>query len=257
MLTQAEIAVYRRTLEDIYTLAERDTRSVVLALRDQPVPVAAGELREVLPVVAESYGAVATLVAGEFFVEQQRVAGLPQITDFRQPDYDFNTVVQTGVGYSIARLTQGTPFESAAGLLYGAVQKAVAGFARETIKQNSSSVDVEYRRVARPNACAFCAYAAVQEILTESEQRFHNDCHCTFVPVFGEFQEPDYYEEFRRQDREAYESLSERRNQFEANFRREFPTARGSDLTKAASKEGLALTAKNRLAEIRKITDRS
>lgn len=257
MLTQAEIAVYRRNLENLYTLAEADSRSLLRAVSGEPLPVAAGQLREVMPAIADSYGVAATVIAGEFFLEQQARSGGVPLLDYRQPDFDANAIVQSGIGYGVAQFTNGSSFLNVASILSGTVQKAVAGYARETIFQNSESADVRYKRVARAGACSFCSYMAIEEITFKDARKFHNDCHCVVVPEFQPVEEPEYYEQLRRDVQVGKEQLELDRELVESRWRAENPGRKSRDFLRSKEGSGLTLTTRNYLREIRKVSGRN
>lgn len=257
MLTQAEIAAYRRNLENLYTLAEIDSRSLMRAVADQPVPVAAGQLREVMPAISESYGTAATIVAGNFFLEQQSKAGLATINDYVAPNYDATEIVQGGIGYGIAQQTKGSSFEAVAAILAGTIQRAIAGYARETVNQNSDLAGVRYRRIARANACAYCAYFAVNDITTKGSDKFHNDCHCVTVPEFEEIERPDYYDRLEDDVNSGMSQVRRDRELLEAEWRKTHPGEKRRVFFASAEGSKVTLTAENYLREIRKLSGRS
>lgn len=255
MLTQAEIAVYRRNLENLYTVAEVDSRALLTAVSGLPVPVAAGQLRDVLPVVAEQYGSAATIVAGEFFLEQQAKTGAQSIR-YADPLYDANEIVQNGIGYGTAQLTKGSSFEAVAAVLAGTIQRAVAGYARETVYQNADSAGVRYRRIARANACAFCAYFSVEEIETKSSRKFHNDCHCVVVPEFEDIERPDYFDDMSDQVGAGVAQVRRDREVAEAAWRRANPGGKRRQFFATEEGARVTLTTDNYLREIRRLTGR-
>lgn len=75
--------------------------------------------------------------------------------------------------------------------LLPAIELEIATALRETVTENSED-DPEsagWRRVARPNACAFCRMLADKgAIFTSATARFaaHKSCHCLAQPVFGD-----------------------------------------------------------------------
>lgn len=255
-MTQAEIAIYRRNLENLYTLSEVDTRRVLQGVSQSPVPVAAGQLRELLPAIAETYGTAATIIAGEFFVQAQINAGVVSPVDYVAPNYDANLIVQSGVGYGVAQYTKGSSFEAVAGILAGTIQRAVAGYARETIYQNSEGIKTKYKRIARADACAFCAYAATWELTTSEDRKFHNDCHCVVVPEFEEIERPDYYDRFEEEIDAGIAQVRRDREIVEAAYRERFPGAKRRQFFASAEGSKVTLTTENYLREIRRVSGR-
>lgn len=256
MLTQAEIAVYRRNLENLYTLAEVDSRAIMRSLSNEPVPIVAGQLRELLPAVSDSYGAAATIVAGEFFLDQQEKAGVTALADYVAPRYDANEIVQSGIGYSVAQYTKGSSFEAVAGILAGTIQRAVAGYARQTVNQNSERASVRYRRVARAGACAFCAYFAVNDLTTKETDKFHDNCHCVTVPEFDEIERPDYYDVMQDEIDQGVAAVRREREIVEAKWRKNNPGGKRRQFFATEEGSRVSLTTENFLREARRISGR-
>lgn len=84
-------------------------------------------------------------------------------------------------------------------LTHGVAQQMVVGTGRGTL---INAIRADYRcrgwaRVARPDACSFCAMlstrGAVYKNKQTSEFKAHNHCHCLPVPLFASHYEPPAY----------------------------------------------------------------
>ena len=208
MLTLAEIEQYKTDLYNVGTLAQADAVGALRLLEGEPVPVMAGQLREYLPAIVDVYSEVAFAIAADFFLlAREQVETTPFVVE-PAPDYNVDELTNTAVGFIAGVQTNGAEFPVTSVYLAGAVQKIVAGKARTTIEHNSNRANVRYRRIAGPNACAFCLFAAaVAEVSNKEQGKYHDHCNCQSVPEFEPFTPPDYYDEVYGQYVQARQTL--------------------------------------------------
>lgn len=200
MLTLAEIEQYKTDLYNVGTLVQADAVGALQLLNNQPVPVMAGQLREVLPSIVDVYAEVASVIAADFFLLAREQVEVTPFTVEPSPTYDVDELTNKAIGFIAGVQTNGAEFPVTSVYLAGAVQKIVAGKARSTIEHNSVRAGVRYKRIAGPNACAFCLFAAaVADVATKEQDKFHDHCNCQSYPEFESVPDPDYYDDVRDQ----------------------------------------------------------
>jgi hypothetical protein len=181
---------HRANLDNLITLAVADTVQVLTFLQDRPVPELAYQLRLALPAVAETYSDVAQTLAVDYYDASRAKA--PEAKSQYQAqriDYDTNTPLQSTIGYSIARITEGSDYATVTAILSGSMQRVVNGAERSNISFNivTDPDGTRYERVPSSNACSFClTMAAVAEVQTDDYfSKYHDNCRCTSRPVFA------------------------------------------------------------------------
>ena len=252
MLTQTEIEQYKTDLYNVGTLVQADAVGALALLQGQPVPVMAGQLREVLPSIVDVYAEVASVIAADFFLlAREQVETTPFLVE-PSPNYNVEDLTQNAIGFIAGVQTNGAEFPVTSVYLAGAVQKIVAGKARSTIEYNASRAGVRYKRIAGPNACAFCLFAAaVADVATKEQDKFHDHCNCQSVPEFEPIDEPDYYADVRDQYGQARNKLVADQEAAKAEF-----MAGGRDYKKRAffaAYPETAINTNNLVREIRSL----
>lgn len=250
MLLLQAASSHRKAVLEATKLAQADAMGAVRLLRDQPVREFAGQLRATLPTIAETYGSAVGVLSTTFYDQSRTQAKAKGTFQAKAAAIDLS-VVDAGIGYTVAKVADGSPLEVAQVALAGAIGRAVAGVDRTTIFDNASrDPQATYRRVALPGGCAFClTMAAVAEVqYTEDAAAFHDHCSCVNVPVFAgqSFTEPPVYEEVRQHYSDAVSELQVERERVGYNSMR----------SKAAAKAypHLTLTTPNILSIVRQTT---
>jgi hypothetical protein len=180
---------HRANLDNLTTLAIADTVTAVNLLQDRPVPELAFQLRETLPAIAQTYSDVAQTLAVDYYdASRVEARNLTSRYEAERIDYDTNTPVQNNIGYSIARITEGTDFATVTGILAGGMMTTVLGAERENIGFNvvTDPDGTKYARVPSGDACAFCLTMAAVAVESRSDyfDGYHNFCRCTIEPIF-------------------------------------------------------------------------
>jgi hypothetical protein len=190
LLSQVESR--RTALTDVTVLAAADLESYWSTIVDEsPQRVAAG-LREATPQVVAAYGDVAGEMAADWYATARPSASGFSPTPVTPPGSA--TVVQDRLSWALAPIMSGdapsVTWERVAGVLY----TSVAAFDRTTVSVNADrdAASTGWRRQARADACAFCAYMAsmVDNVTPVPEaSTYHDHCRCIPVPLF--IGEPD------------------------------------------------------------------
>lgn len=202
----------RRAQAALAARARRDVARVWPKVVALPAPRVAPVMAEVLEAVAEKYGPAAGAIAADYYDELREgakasgrfapaVAALPEAERFKSL-----------AGWGAGPLFGAEP-DSALALsrMSGGLSRIVQNVGRDTITDAvvSDPAGPTYARHASANACAFCAMLATRgPIYTSSSNagtlgsKYHDDCHCTVVPVFpGQtYREAPYVKRWR----EAY-----------------------------------------------------
>lgn len=262
----ALLSDHRRDLDNLNTVAVSETVALLEQLKDSPVPELAYYLRENLPAIADTYSAVAEELAIDYYDSSRQEAGvISEYRASRSPDYDFDTPIQSGIGYGIANITKGSEWEAFLGVITGTMQRTVTGADRATISWNivTDPDGTFYERVPSGTACAFClTMAAVAEYQTSDYfSKFHDNCRCTSRPVFvGQSRtELPIYDSVREAYYEANGQLQARREVIEPIWREQWRAAggrMGKNLTRdfLRAYPELAYTTENHLRIMRDIT---
>jgi hypothetical protein len=146
-------------------------------------------MRQAMPAISETYSGAAVILAQSYYDESRSLA--PALaTAYAAKVSAYNPVpdIDSAIGYSIARLTNGGDPSKVLGMLAGTMQRSVANADRQTISFNIAEDPdgTMYERIPQQNACAFClTMAAVAELQTENFfTKYHDYCRCVTMPVF-------------------------------------------------------------------------
>lgn len=241
---------HRQAIQDLTKLAQAEAMGAVQLLKDQPLMEFAGELRKTLPAIASVYGSASGLLSTTFYDQSRLQAEAAGSYTATASAIDLS-IIEAGIGYTVAKQAQAATLDDVKTTLAGAVGRAVAGVDRNTIFDNSERDPfATYRRVARPDGCAFCiTMAAVAEVqYTADAHAFHDHCHCVNIPVFDgqSFTEPDIYKTVRQHYSDAVSEIQVKRQLVDYNgYKRNVAAKKFPDLT---------LTTPNILSIVRKTT---
>lgn len=241
---------HRDALTNLTAISTAEVNGVVRRIADQPVREFAGALRDAMPRIADQLTPLAEIVAVDYYDATRIQVGLGLET-YRATtiDYDGSKTLDSGIGYSVARLVQGSDLGSVIGILAGTLQKVITDADRETIADNSNNDPsvTKYVRVPQGDSCAFClTMAAVAEIqVTEDFNAYHAFCRCTTTPVYVGQETPrlPIYDEIQSQYKDAVSEIEVKREL--ANYYRIPSKQRPKDL---------ALTTPNILKIVREVT---
>lgn len=207
---------HKKTIGDITTLAAADASAALLSLQGQPLARVGYELRQVVPEIAATYGAVASAVSLDYYLGQRSTVKVkPGIkwSPVTKSSFDTAKAVEGGIGYTLSRIAANPELNTMAGAfaLTGSLQRTIANVDRWLIADNINSDPIaeRYQRVPSANACGFCILIAVQaEWTIEGDTGgFHDHCGCVNVPIFSgqEFQKPDYWAEWEQKTQPNYD----------------------------------------------------
>lgn len=201
------------TLDSITTLATNDVASYFQTIRDEPPPRVAAQLRDAVPAVVGSYGEVAGVAAADWYESVRPAPGFAAI-----PVTPKNIAAETTstLGWALAPLFTETDSDTLMRITGGLI-RLVSMFDRDTIDTNAGRDPFasKSKRVARFDACAFCAYLSVNTDNTDEDtKKYHDHCRCYPVPFWDTVGIPQLpYQE-------AWEISAERaRNAIEADYR--------------------------------------
>lgn len=210
---------YQKQINDVVTLAVADAVGLLNLIKDEPLRDAAGAMRDNLPVIGETYGAVVGQLSTDYYDAARAEAQVASSYVATVGDFPVEKTIQEGVGYAVAKIAQGSVFEEVATAIGGTIQRSLNGVNRTTISYNivTDPDGTRYQRVPAANACAFCrTMAAVAEVQTDDYfSKYHDFCHCRSVPVFAG-QKPyraDYYDEIENEYYKAVGELSKQRQE--------------------------------------------
>lgn len=241
---------HRKALTDLTAISTAEVNGVVRRIADLPLREFAGGLRDAMPRIADQLTPLAEVIAVDYYDATRIQVGLGLET-YRAAtiDYDGSKTLDSGIGYSVARLVGGSDLGSVIGILAGTLQKVITDADRETVADNSNrDPDVtKYVRVPQGDSCAFClTMAAVAEVEVSADfDKYHSFCRCTTTPVYRGQETPrlPIYDEIQRQYADARSEIEVNRQL--ANY---YQTPR-----KQRPKE-LALTTPNILKIVREVT---
>lgn len=174
-------------VDSVAALAINDTVQVMSTLEGEPVPRLGYVLREVMPDIAQQYGALAGDLSVTFYDDLR--AESKAVTPYTATVAEIGIVeqVQNAVSYSLAQTTKGSEWAAVTAVLAGSMQKLVAQVDRSTLAFNvvTDPDGTLYQRVPSANACAFCRTMASVARPTDTDYtHFHSFCRCTSVPIF-------------------------------------------------------------------------
>jgi hypothetical protein len=223
-------------LDAVNNLLVDDARSTLAVAKDYGQQEMGGFLREVVPGMVDKYGKVNATVAMKYYQESRdfwfknirpqglsrdaargretryatkKTQGALQYTA-RMAQYDLQAKTEPIIGYAMKSF-MGDGFDALESAATNAMTRAVASYHRDTILFNAGLDDAVYgvQRVARADACAFCAMMAFSSERTYSGAQldvrvadyaidFHDHCNCTIETLYiGDKPiRPDYYDKF-------------------------------------------------------------
>lgn len=160
MATLEQVSDFRSALDDLSTLAIRDTKALIAAVGSNDAVVTRNALIEYLPDVVRPYTVASSELAASWYEDlRQEALRTPFVAtaDGSLNQAQVNNLVRFGV-----KPLFGQSPASVLSLVGGGVQKLVAGAARGTIDTNidRDPVIVGYARVPQPGCCAFCGMLA-------------------------------------------------------------------------------------------------
>jgi len=242
----------RVLLNQVTTLAIAQTVEITNLLRDRPIPELAFQLRSTMPTLSNTYATATAVIGAKAYNETRALARPASNFEATPKTPNTATAMQAAIGFGIAQLTKGKPFETFQATLAGSVQRLVLDGDRETIELNIvlDPDGTRYERVPSPGACAFCmTMAAVAEVQRQDFfEGYHNFCQCTLNPIFtgqSGTELPEY-----KQAREAY-SLADAEIERQ---RQEVGWYKMKNREAAREFPELTQTTKNRLRLVRQIT---
>lgn len=205
--------VVRRSQAGLADRAKAAVGSVWPRVARMPAGRVAGVMTDVLVAAGDRYGTAAGAIAVDFYGEQRAAAGAAG--SFEASVAELPPVERFDI---LARWATGPLFgESpnpglALSKMTGGLSRIVLGVGRATIEGAVAEdpAGPRWARHASANACAFCALVATRGAVYHSEKtagqgaKYHDDCHCTVVPVFPgqRYEEAPYVAKWRR----AYEA---------------------------------------------------
>lgn len=181
---------HRRAVSAICLLTEQEQSAIWARLTGLSADQVRDALFELIPALAEKYGAMAATIAADFYDQAReqamvrgRFAAVPADVPGRAR---FESMVRWGVG----PLYSGTPDRDAARTrVVGALQLVVSNVARDTVTTNSVRDPAAdgWRRVARGGGCPFCRMLVGRgDVYRKDTAGFasHEHCHCVAAPAF-------------------------------------------------------------------------
>ena len=179
----AQIEQRAATLDNITTAATNDLVSYASTILDESPPRVAAQLRVATPAVIASYGEVAGVAAADWYETVRPVPGFRATVAAPTSLIDDTASM---LGWALAPLFTDTD-SGVLTRITGGLIRLVSGFDRSTIDANVGRDPFagKSKRVARPDACAFCAYMSVNTDNTDEDtKRYHDHCRCYPVPFW-------------------------------------------------------------------------
>lgn len=179
----AQLDQRANTLDAITTLATADVANYYATIKNETPARVAAQLRDAVPAVVNTYGETAGVAAADWYEQVRPIGG-------------FNAAVVTPsklkgqtesmLGWAMAPLFTETDTDTLTRIAGGLV-RLVSAFDRDTIRDNSirDPFARTSKRVARADACAFCAYMSVAtDNSDEDTKHYHDHCRCYPVPFW-------------------------------------------------------------------------
>ncbi|WP_300345491.1 hypothetical protein [Nesterenkonia sp.] len=187
MTTRDQVDRLATAQAKVYRMVKRRLDSLLPRLQSLPPDQARDLLLAVIPVLVEEHGNLAATAAAEWYEEtraQQVTGTFRSRLGANPPTNDIQRTVRRTAGH----LFTGDP-AATIGALAGAVQRYVAGTARDTIRRNMLNDPTKPRWAVIPSGaktCAFCEMLASrgwQKGAAEAGAAgFHDHCDCQIVP---------------------------------------------------------------------------
>lgn len=192
-MTAAQVAEYRRAVDDLSTFAIRDLNNALISLEGASPVVVRDTLIAAFPELVGPYITASGDLTATWYEELRRAAigGTFYATSSGAVNRaQVDALVRWGV-----RPLLGRSGSTVLSLVGGGVQRMIAGAGRDTIFGNvrRDRVKVGYARIPKSGCCAFCALLASRGAVYHSEgsggsqglgDRFHDYCRCVVTPVF-------------------------------------------------------------------------
>ena len=189
MPSKDDMEVLRTANRELSDLVAAELSDLLGELGDARPEFVRNALLDLVPVLVEEYGEVASTIAAEWFEEVYGVAPVMGEPVRRE-------VVERGVRYSAGHLWTETP-GAIEGSLLNQLDSWVQQPGRETLMASASRNQMRWARVpAGGKTCAFCLLMASRsgELLYRTRQsagdqgrgvgdRFHGNCRCLVVPA--------------------------------------------------------------------------
>jgi hypothetical protein len=198
MPSEALAFEHRAALTSLSGLTEDNLRALFASLAGASPDEIRDALMEVVPMLAETYGDMASALAMDFYESVREEAdvrrGFSAEPAALPGSARYEALVRWGVDplfHPDAHDLSGTTATGLAlSLLDGGLQKIVSNVSRETVVLNSDRdpAAAGWRRIARPDGCRFCRMLAARgAVYKRSGVRFasHDGCHCSAAPAFG------------------------------------------------------------------------
>jgi hypothetical protein len=204
----------RRRMMALTGLAEAEVRALVLELGDFASRALA--LEQVMPLLIDSYGQMASAVAAEWYDEFRESLGVPGSFRAAAAPMPANNGALELVGW--ARSTAKDP-DSMIDLVLGGMQRRVSNQARLTIMgaANLDPRSTGWRRIGVGKNCPLCDVLISRgAVYSEKSVRFgtHDHCNCQSAPAFGRWSDASEVDDFkpteRRRDPETTAADQER-----------------------------------------------
>jgi hypothetical protein len=247
-------AEHRQIISDAATLAVRETRTALVAADSFLSGTGYGLVRESIPEILTTYGAVVGTIDAAYYSNLRELAGVRRPYVAGSSSVDWERVAAPISGFAIQRTVERQPLAATLTLIGSAVSAELFNYSRENVVFNSrrDPTPVKYQRITRPNACDFCMYMATGfegDGSGQEYKNYHQGCACVDVPIFEgqRFEEPAYYTEFRGQTAEARSRIQEIREAARA----ESPGMRDRDFFRKYPEA--ALTTENIVKQVRNV----
>lgn len=241
-------------------------------------PDAAGRYREGVAAVVDRFALASISLSADFYEDMRDRAGVdtPYRIDVIAPPP--RSLIDAGIDWAMSAQAELDQVEAAIQQrVEAAMQKAVADAGRSQIMGAIAGDEkaLGFARVAHPGACAFCLTLAFRKTRPKAGQperpgvyksrdtagqlppnttgqvnRYHNNCHCTVVPIF----DPNYTLEPHLADLEdLYEQATEnsKRGQSLNDFRKALEAVRrGQSLPGSTPREASGPSQADQLAAL-------
>lgn len=202
-MEQSQLDARRAGLFDTTTTATADLVGYYQTIQNESPDAVAAQLRAAAPAVVGEYGEIAGTMAADWYEQTRPVAGFGAIT----ANPSIADALPGMLGWALQPLFADTGSDALTRLV-GGVQRLVALFDRDTIDLNTARdpLAVTSKRLAVPNACAFCIYMAVA---TDAEHgHYHDHCHCLPAPEWKDDALPGPPDAWQNAYESAYQAIS-------------------------------------------------
>lgn len=199
MAQLSEVVAYQSSVSDVWALAISELFAFWRSLSNDDPEVMAGQVREFVPEMVDTYQPVSAEVGANFYDEVRAAASVsvPHSTVLADPPT--SDAVQNRLSWVVAPLfrrdsngARVIDLDAAISRSVSEVQLEVANGARDTINLNveQDRGHPRFARHASANACAFCILMALRGAVYRTAEaagsgnKFHAHCHCVAYPVF-------------------------------------------------------------------------